>query len=699
MTLVKRLCIGLVLASLLIACGGGDEETPAASEGDSGAESVAEVADSSSEEVVEEEPTQEPTPVPEEPTEVPPTATPEPTSTPEPTPTPAPFLTEPVFYSNGNYTRDAAVYNGQLWTAGSGGLTAYDLATGEGRKYTHFDGLPNVATYSLSVCPINGEESLLVGFHEGLLVYDAANDGWEDGSTIGFSVDDRIFEIYCDADNGRLFLDYDDMVILDLNTGAQTQLDRDDSGLASFTFDDFFKVGSDLWASSYQGLTIISPDNAISVLGEDQGTWPSDDITDAAVGPDGKLWIAASEGIYQQTGDGLSADAFTLFDKDNSDAISFWGPEYIEFSPDGQLWAAFTSDLCLFNVQTGFCDQELDVTDLGLDPQARIDGFDILDDGSFLVHSGRYGAAHYDGSSWTAYALEDQTPHNYFRRFYQTSDGKIWSTGWQLVYTDIMAEEWTQPEGLYGDDMAEAADGTLWFSSGRRVNKFNGQQVIEYNVDDNGLLDESINAIAVTTDGTVYTGGYNGYSVIAPDGETVTAVGEDAGWAIGNIRDLLSVGNKVYAATTEGLVMLEGDSFTSLIDESFIAYGNNSTAVLAVLDNGSDALGLGAGTILMGTSDGLLYYDGDQLTADETVTGSVVDIFVDQLTGEIYVTADRNNGDDQGFYSYNPESGWTFMHRDEFPSQYMLGVFKDVEGTVWISSGDATWGGGIVRMP
>lgn len=698
MTLLKRSCLGLLLVVLLAACGGGDD-APAAEEASSEPEAVAEVAETNAEEATEEEEAPEPTPVPEEPTEVPPTPTPEPTNTPAPTPTPEPFLTEPVFYSNGNYVRDAAIFDGKLWSAGSGGLTAYDLATGEGRKYTHFDGLPNVATYSLAVCPVNGEDRLLVGFHEGLLVYDAANDGWESGSTVGFTVEDRIFEIYCDAENNRLFLDYDDMVIVDLATGNQTQLDQDANGLASFSFDDFFQVGSDLWASSYQGLTIIAPDNTITVLGEDQGTWPTDDITDAAIAPDGTLWVAASEGLYQQTGADLSAESFTLFDKDNSDAISFWGPEYIEFTADGELWAAFTSDLCLFNTQSGFCDQEWDVTDLGLDSDARIEGFDILDDGSFLVHSSRHGVAYYDGANWTAYTLEDQAPHNHFRRFYQTSDGKIWSTGWELVYTDITASEWTKPQGLYGDDMAEAADGTLWFSSGRRVNKFNGQQVIEYNVDDNGLLDESINAIAIAEDGTVYTGGYNGYSTIAPDGETVTAIGEDAGWAIGNIRDLLAVGNRVYAGTTEGLVMLEGDSYTSLVDESFIAYGSNSTAVLAILENGSESLGLNPGTILMGTSDGLLYYDGDQLSADSTVTGSVVDIFVDQETGEIYVTADRNNGDDQGFYSYSPESGWTFMHRDEFPSQYMLGVFKDAEGTVWVSSGDATWGGGIVRMP
>ncbi|MFK7801648.1 MAG: hypothetical protein AB8G95_08460 [Anaerolineae bacterium] len=685
----------MLIAGVLAACGGSDEAPP--SEEPEAVEQVEEVAE------VVEEPTavpEEPTAVPEEPTEVPPTATPEPTNTPEPTPTPEPFLTEPVFYSNGNYVRDAKIFDGKLWTAGNGGLVAYDMATGEGRKYTHFDGLPNISTYSLATCPINGEERLIVGFHEGLLVYDAASDSWESGSLVGFSQDStRIFEIHCDAENGRLYLDYDDMLIIDLNSGDQLQLEDDEGGLASFTFDDFFQVGSDVWASSYQGVSIIAPDNSITILGEDQGTWPDDDITDAAIAPDGTLWIASSEGIYYQTGDGLAPESFELFNKDNSDAISFWGPEYIEFTADGQLWAAFNSDLCQFNTQTGACDTEWDVTDLGLDNDASIEGFDILEDGSFLVHSSRNGAAYYDGSAWTAYTLDGQTPHNYFTNFYQTSDGKIWSTGWELVNTDIMAEEWTQPDGLYANDMVEAADGTLWFTTSWRVQKFDGQKVVEYTADDNGLLDESINAIALGSDGTVYLGGYEGYSTIGVDGETVTAVGIDQGWEIGNIRDLLAVGDNVYAATTEGLVQLTGDTWTSLVDEDFIAYGSNSTAVLAALENGSESLGLNPDTVLMGTSEGLMYFDGDQLSVEDDVTGSVRDIFVDQETGEIYVTADRNGDDNAGFYSYSPDSGWTFMNRDEFPAEYMLGVFKDAEGTVWVSSGDSTWGGGIVRMP
>ena len=684
----------LILAAILAACGGSDEEPETA---DNEVEEVAAVEDESVAEV--EEVAEEPTPIPEEPTAIPPTATPEPTNTPEPTPTPAPFLSEPVFYSNGNYTDDVTIFDGTLWTAGSGGLVAYDMATGEGRKYTHFDGLPNVATYSFTTCPVNGENRLLLGFQEGVLLYNSAADSWEPGSDYGITTDDRMFEIYCDASNSRLFLEDDDISIIDLATSARTDLNRDDHGLASFSFDDFFQVGDDVWASSYQGLSIIAPDNSVTVLGEDQGTWPSDDITDAHIGPDNKLWIAASEGIYHQTGDGLTADSFKLFDRNNSEAINYWGPEYIEFSADGQLWAAFNSELCQFSIIAGTCAQAFSIADMGLSPDASIDGFKVAEDGSLLVHTNFNGAARYDGESWTAFTLNDQTPHNYFKDFYQTSDGKIWTTGWSLAYTDINAEEWTKPEGLYGDRMAEAADGSLWFSTSSKVTHFDGQKIVEYTADDNGLLDESINAMTIDAAGNVYLGGYRGYSMIGADGETIIAVGEDQGWEIGNIRALVTAGDTVYAGTTEGLVTLSGDSWETVIDESFIVYGNNSTGSLNVLNGGDEALGLAPNTIILGTEDGLMYWDGTTLSSEEAVTGAINDIFVDQETGEIYVTANRNGGDNAGFYSYSPNSGWSFMNRDEFPSDSMLGVFKDAEGTVWVSSGDSTWGGGIVRMP
>ena len=208
------LLMALLLAALLAACGGSDDEASTdALEQDP--EAVAKVEESSAEtesEPITSEDLSEPEPTPE-PTEVPATPTPEPTNTPEPTPTPAPFLSEPVFYSNGNYTRDVTLFGGKLWTAGSGGLTAYDLATGEGRKYTHFDGLPNTSTYNFTTCPVNGEERLIIGYHEGVLLYDAANDAWETGDVIGVDVDDRIFQIHCDAETGRLFLDYDDLML------------------------------------------------------------------------------------------------------------------------------------------------------------------------------------------------------------------------------------------------------------------------------------------------------------------------------------------------------------------------------------------------------------------------------------------------------------------------------------------------------
>lgn len=593
-------------------------------------------------------------------------------------------------YSNANKVRGATIFNDQLWAATTGGLVRYDLATGDSKKYTPQDGLPNIGVYQAVTCPVNGEETLILGTREGLYVYNPADDSFADGATIGFGEPFQVNDLACDAANGRLIFDYDDVTILDLATGETQSFTEDENGLAWFSMDRIVPQGNDIWVpTGYSGASLIAPDGTVTVYSAEAGNFPDDDITDVATAVDGSLWFGAGAGLFK-----LSNGEITTFDRDNSPAINFFGPDLVEVAPDGALWLGFSSTVCQFDEATGECAVEFALSDTGLSNEASLANMEVLDDGRILIHSYDHGSAVYDGESWTAYALDNQTPSNFFDKFYQTSDGTIWTLGEGVYKTDLDVTEWTRQEGIFADDMLEDPNGTLWFVSGRRLYQFDGQQVLEYD-EEAGMADLSHRLLALTDDGLLYAAGDGGYTVIDPTGPSFTAVDEAAGWEFGNIRDLTYSDGTVYAATTDGLAALNGDSYEVLLDETFVNLPNNNIAAVGIMPDGRLALG---------TTAGLAYYDGSSVEAVSDVTGSVSDLFVTP-NGEIWLTA-FNSGtffgsggnDDGGIYHFDG-SGWSRISFDDgLPMDSPRAIFVDNAGTIWAGFGDTGLGGGIYRI-
>ncbi|MCA9981709.1 MAG: hypothetical protein KDD89_12770, partial [Anaerolineales bacterium] len=527
-------------------------------------------------------------------------------------------------YSNANKVRGATIFNEQLWSAATGGLVRYDLATGESKKYTTLDGLPNIGIFQAVTCPVNGEDTLILGTRIGLYVYNPADDSFANGSSIGFGEPFQVNDLACDAANGRLIFDYDDVTILDLATGETQSFTEDENGLAWFAMDRIVPQGNDIWVpTGYSGASLIAADGTVTVYGEEAGNFPDDDISDVATAVDGSLWFGASDALFK-----LSNGEITAFDRDNSPAISYFGPDLVEIAPDGLLWVGFSSSICQFEEASGTCATEFSLSDTGLSSESSLANMEILDDGRILIHTYDHGAAVYDGTSWTAYALENEAPNNFFDNFYQTSDGTIWTMGESIYKTDLDASSWTRQENIFGSDMVEDANGTLWFISGRRLYQFDGQRVLEYD-EEAGMADLSHRMLLLADDGMLYAAGDGGYTIIDPAGPSFTAVDEAAGWAFGNIRDLAQIDGTLYAATTDGLAALNGDSYEVLLDETFVNLPSDNIAAVA---------GLPDGRLALGTTAGLAYYDGSGVEADTAVSGSVSDMLVTP-SGDIWLTA------------------------------------------------------------
>ncbi|MCB0035079.1 MAG: hypothetical protein KDE51_13690, partial [Anaerolineales bacterium] len=551
-------------------------------------------------------PTEEPTPVP--------TEAPSSMMNPAPEPTTVDLEAGVYVYSNGNFVRDATLFAGKIWAATTGGLVTYDVASGEAYKYTTEDGLPNIGTFTVEVCPVNGEDRLIVGTREGLVLYNAADNSWESGETIGFNdTDSAIHIMTCDAANGRLILEYDDVSILDLASGSLTNYTEDGDGLAWFSFEQLPLVNGDIWATTgYKGASQIAADGTITLYSEGSSNLPDDDVYDVAQTADGALWFGASDGLFQwQNGE------FITFDRDNSPAISYFGPDHLEVAADGSLWVAFTSDVCQFDPATGNCSQLFDVADLGLSSEGRISMMQAYPDGTMLVGTYQHGVAYYDGAAWSGFALENQTPANFFNGLYQTSDGTIWTTGEGLYTTDVDASSWDWFESVYPNDIIEDLEGNIWFAESSRITLFDGQRLTQYTAEESDLPDDVFLNIIIADDGRIYAGGYDGYAVI--DGDTILSVGEEDGWEFGTVNDLLAADGQVYAATFEGLFLLDGDSYEHIVDDSFVDLPSTNINELALYTDGA---------IVLGTGAGLAYYQDGALRADPVVTGGVTDMVV-----------------------------------------------------------------------
>lgn len=674
------LLVTAVLLLFLAACGGGEDEPTDEPRAEPATSEVEEEAEEP-EDVAEEEAAAD-----AEPTAVPAVAeteieAPEPTV--EPTAVPPARVIEAgeYVYSNGNIVRDVAVLDNTVWAASTGGLVRFDLASGETRKYTTLDGLPNIGTFALEVCPIGGEDRLIVGTRDGLVVYNAASDSWDSGATIGFSdTDTAIHEMRCDAVNGRLVLEYDDVSVLDLASQTMTHYTEDDDGLAWFAVEQLIVLGDDIWTpTDFQGISRIGLDGTVETWNEEAG-FPDDDVSDIAVDGSGAYWLGMSSGLLK-----WENGSYTLLDRDtHPDIISYFGPQHVETAADGTLWLGFNAELCNFDPVTQTCVQTVNMqNDLGFPVFASLARLEVLPDGRILVQSYNDGVAYYDGSAWTRLALDNQAPDNYFDGLAQTSDGTIWAYGDGLYSTDVTAASWEIFPDFYPNDLVEAANGDIWMVSSYSVAQYNGAQLFTWD-DEAGLLDTTYNRLAVTGQGVVYAVGYDGYSII--DGETITAVGAAEGWDLGNIRDVLVVGDVVYAATINGLVTLDGPSWTVLLDETYVNLPAANIGALASLSDG---------TLLLGTTRGLATFKDGTVTAVPDVTGSISDIFVTP-DDQIHLVSFPNG--QPGGYFHNDGSSWNFRPDTDFPMTSLRAVMVDSENTVWIALGDTGLGGGLYRI-
>jgi len=589
-------------------------------------------------------------------------------------------------YSNGNELNDMAVFDGKIWGAGTGGVVSYDLESGEASKYTTLNGLPHGAVFGIDVCPIP-DAALVVGTYYGLAIYDAATDSFVDGDSI-YRTDNRVLDLEC-SENMLVAYDDDGVNVYHPETGV---IDfYDDDLLAWVNIEDIIIDGDDIWLpTGFSGATLISNGEA-TIYNVENGNFPSDDVDSIAVAANGDLWLGAGEGLYKVSPSGET----TLWDKDSSPDISYFGPDFVTFAPDGSLWAGFSSTLCQWDMVNGRCTQyysgEADQSG------GSINSILFADDGNIYTQTYSDGMNKFDGSAFTQYYLEGEYPSNFIADIVQDVDGNIWTIGDGIVRTDLEGSFWEQTWDAYGNDIIADPNGGVWTAGGTSLFHLTESGLAETYTDEDGIYDSYIEAVEMDEQGRIWLGQEDGLTIY--DGSGFTVLGPDEGWPEGDVEDLLADGDVMWVAASGQLVKVNGEdlSWEVIFDENNT--GGLSQTYFGDMELYDDGL-------LVQASGGLYFYDGATLTKFQGADCNVGQVEVDRENnvwlncfGDLFGSVGTVLSEGGAYVWMAADGEWvSITPADGLPSNSVRGILFDSADTVWLVGGDSANGGGILRL-
>lgn len=690
----KLVILLLVLALIVLACGGGDKEAPAEPTTEAPAEAKEEPAEEveATEEAVEA--TEE---IAEEIAEEAPAATEEPA---EPAETAPVSGLEPgkYIYSNSNYVRGVTVYDGKIWAATLGGVVAWDAATGEHTKYTTLDGLSYNGVFAITVCPMP-EPTLIVGTGTGLNTYDPAADGWKfvegvfetvpGSSFLSYGTENEVSVLVCDEANGRLLMNYNAVSVLDLGTGnLAKQYKSGDDGLPWSGVSNLYAAGTDIWvASGYRWLSVISGDS-IAPYGEENEKLPDGTtVYSVAVDPNGVAWLGTSGGLMR-----FENGAVTKVYEESVEGLRSSSLYEMAFGPDGTLWLGFINQLCQFDTATETCVSVHKVSD---DPEMAGGYISSIyfDEAGNLYYTTDEGFSMFDGSAWHLFWLDEPIGSNFVEAVGEDKDGNVWvcaGTGgitrfspdgsqWQVFDSSNSELEWGTC-----DDMVLAPDGTLWLLQGSNLVSYDGTTFTTL-TEENGMPGGRSESITVDEVGRVWFGGYDG--VAFWDGSAFTVFGADEGWPADdvNVDEVLADGEVVWVGTSGGLFRFTDTQFEQVLDKESPGLPGGSIMGLA-----KDA----DGTLLLGTNNGLARFDGQTVTPVPEVELSIWDV---AARDGIILAGSPSSG--KGGVDIFDGDKWEHISIPEgLPHTSVREVFIDGHGTYWVGGGDTGRGGGLFRL-
>lgn len=623
-----------------------------------------------------------------------PVAAVEPTAAPtEVKPTPAPVVQLPkgwYEFTNGNYVREIALYDGFIYAATGGGAVAWNSATGEAAKYTVLDGFPTNDIQAIAACPIP-EMRIIYGTEYGLSVYDPATGALEQWDSNNSEMeDDDVESLDCDAANKTLYIGYTwGLNILNGADGNWKYLDED-AGLATDWVNQVAIVSGDTWVVSNFGVTQIKADGTFVPFTEDLGNIPDDNVEAVVGDANGNVWLAAFDGLMK-----FSNGEFKLYNSDNTEDFpfleSFTG---VVVDADGMIWAGnYFGTVCVFDPAAEKCVQTYEDED-GM--AGGVSDLIIAENGNILFGSDDgTGVSLFDGSAWTGFVLDEIVPSNQINALALTPNGTVLVGGYfgLMQFLSTEAEQPWEEIDLdgYGAYTFYGVPEGMWVGYGGGVGFFeyatNDWTFLETGDPGLGIASGTPSAMTVDDKGRLWVGTTSGLTVW--DGTTYTfydllnekEIEEE--WYPKSVYSVLFDGKNVWVGASGALYRFDESLQMTRWDEQF-------EDLFSIFSTSFYDLALDKdGTVLFTVGDKLMRYSNDEFSEVYEADSDITSLLVTE-TGEWWLATMST-----GVLHYDGAAWTAYTTADGLPSNhfYTNAILIDNLGTIWFAGQQ----GGLAR--
>lgn len=512
--------------------------------------------------------------------------------------------------------RDMMEYNGVIWTAGYGGLTAWDKLTGQYKHYTRFDGLPSNEV--LSIIFSEEDDTLWVGFHEGGIAKFTGKEwipiesqGLED--IIGVTNDGSIWAL---GRYGDLIGRYKNGIWEVYNSwnGFVEGADEIISQIVGYN--------GDLWVKT----TNIN-DEPIILLYHD-GYWrtfnnnlPDPSFSLLAPASDTEVWLLASNELVLYDGAKTSRVAiipsshsvnpyaissvagytlaFSTYEYDKFQN-GYSGLIFVEnkklqaltidkglpsnnisstcFDTEGNLWISTKEGIASFNGENWTSFSGENAPSLGFE----ITAIKVLNDNTIWISSHKGGLSVLQDNTWSSYHFGEGPSSDYLYGLFIENDASVWVGTWISGevnhYNKGRWEIFDNSDGLeevsYIWEIDQSSDGKIWAGTNQGVAVFDGT-LWETTIVNRDKAFADIRSVACSPNGEVWIGSYD-----SQNGGKIAKM-TDGKWTVYDKYKGLTAGDHVfaieisptgivYAGTENGLFRLANDRWESLGGPKYI---------------------------------------------------------------------------------------------------------------------------------
>jgi ligand-binding sensor domain-containing protein len=442
-----------------------------------------------------------------------------------------------------------------------------------------------------AILEVESLNEIWVGTYLGIARYDGAN--WTQESNLGGAADLNAYDMI-EADDGTVWVALGGGGVSKYDGGIWTNY-TDADGLCS---NSIWAIAEDLDGNIWAGST----DAGVSVF--DGISWNTYTVSDGIVGNAvveilvtklGDVWLGTANGV--SVWDGVSFTNLTLNEGMPSNLVR---DLYQDFN--GNICVGSSNGIGMYNG----ADWTYLTTDDGLQTN-NILQITQMQNGDFLFAT-NIGMIHYDGTNFTLLDYDNGIASDIVRGITVVSNGDIWLStpfhGISIVDTENVFNNIRTNLNLVNDEInvLDAVGNTLWVGTNEGANSFNGEIWRTFNTQDGligdtvvdivvkgtktyfacrgglsiyedqnydeytmaeGLLSDTINAVEVLADGTIYLGTYDGLMEIQTDASMTNYIVLD-GLANDTVYDLITdASGDLWIGTKNGLSHFSGGVFTN----------------------------------------------------------------------------------------------------------------------------------------